>query len=1028
MLRCIYSFVMVLSIGTVNTLNADDDLEFFKQRIEPVLEQHCYSCHSAAANSIKGGLRLDTKSTIRRGGESGPAVVPGNVDESLLVSAIRFEGLEMPPKKQLPKEVIADFIKWIEDGAFDSRLVAKSESERLEKAKNHWAFQPIQQPKVPKLKNGWIRNEIDQFVLRKLRSEKVKPSPEADPRTLVRRLFLDLIGLPPTPEQVQAFVADLSEENYQRTVNDLLNSPHYGERWGRYWLDMARYADSNGYESDRPRPHAWRWRDWVINSLNEGMPFDQFTIEQLAGDLLPGASLEQRVATGFHRNTLVNTEGGVDREEDRVKRTVDRTNTVGKVWLGLTLGCTQCHSHKYDPITQHEYYSMYAFFNSLAEPDIPAPTPEQVAEFNVELAAHQQEHQRNLHAVRDYRSETMTQWENQLRKQLRLGAGLDPDELENPPEKTWEIVNPLSLSATSGSQFLVEDDLAVFVNGPNDQEDTYTIVTETTLSGITAIRLEVMADERLASKGPGLASNGNFVLSSLRVYVEPVSDKNERQMGKRIRLKNARADFSQGGRQVTSVLGDDPTDGWAIYPNVGVNHYAVFELDEDINVNQDGEPVRITIQMDHQTHKDHNIGKFRLSFTTHNHPVPNGLETTAFSDLLSSDIDTRRGEDVIRLVKYFDYHEAKLDELINTVKIHEARLPRSPAMEIKAQTVLEMPNPRITQVHIRGSFLDKGDQVARATPAILPEIKVEAAEPNRLDLAKWLVSNENPLTSRVTVNRVWQQHFGRGIVVSDDDFGTQGELPSHPLLLDWLAAEFRDHDWSLKQLHRLIVTSATWRQSSFTRPELAERDPYNSWLARQNRLRVEAEIIRDLALSVSGLIHHQIGGRSVYPPQPADLVKLGFQTSLSWPENTDQNRYRRGMYTFFQRTVPYPMLIEFDAADSNAACTRRERSNTPLQALTLWNDPVFVECAQNLAARMLKEVPAKNGDAVDLVERRIRLAFELCFSRAPSEEELKVLGHLYEEAASKTAMQSDTAATFAVARVLLNLDEFITRE
>ena len=349
-------------------------------------------------------------------------------------------------------------------------------------------------------------------------------------------------------------------------------------------------------------------------------------------------------------------------------------------------------------------------------------------------------------------------------------------------------------------------------------------------------------------------------------------------------------------------------------------------------------------------------------------------------------------------------------------------------MDIKAQTVLEMPNSRITQVHIRGSFLDKGDQVARTTPAILPEINTQNAEPSRLDLARWLVSNENPLTARVTVNRVWQQHFGRGIVVSDDDFGTQGELPSHPRLLDWLAAEFRDNGWSLKQLHRLIVTSATWRQSSFTRPELAERDPYNSWLARQNRLRVEAEIIRDLALSVSGLIHHEIGGRSVYPPQPADLVKLGFQTSLSWPENTDQNRYRRGMYTFFQRTVPYPMLIEFDAADSNAACTRRERSNTPLQALTLWNDPVFVECAQNLAARLLNEVPAKNGKTADVIDRRLRLAYELCFSRSPSEDELMVLGHLYEEAASKTAMQSDAAAAFAVSRVLLNLDEFITRE
>ena len=1018
----------MLSLISMSLLKADEKLLFFKQRIEPVLEEHCYSCHSAAANSIKGGLRLDTRSAIRRGGESGPAVVPGKVEESLLLAALRYEGLEMPPNAKLPNEVIQDFIKWIESGAVDSRLVAKSEAERREKAKSHWAFQRIERPVVPASNSRWIRNDVDQFILSKLRAEEVKPSPEADPRTLIRRLFLDLIGLPPTPQETQAFLDDPSEANYQKTVSDLLGSPHYGERWGRYWLDMARYADSNGYEADRPRPHAWRWRDWVINSLNDSMPFDQFTIEQLAGDLLPNATLEQRVATGFNRNTLVNTEGGVDREEDRVKRTVDRTNTVGKVWLGLTLGCTQCHSHKYDPITQHEYYGMYAFFNSLAEPDIPAPTPEQLADFEIEFARHQAQHQQNLHAVRDYRSEKMSQWEQDLSEQLNSAIEADPDRVDNRFDKTWELVNPLSLSATSGSQFFVEDDLAVFVKGPNDQEDTYTIVTETSLSGITAIRLEVLADERLAAKGPGLAGNGNFVLSSLRVYVEPVSDNDDRNMGQRIRLKTARADFSQGGRQVTSVIGDDPADGWAIYPDVGVDHYAVFELREKINSVGDSEPVRITIQMDHQTHKDHNIGKFRLSFTTHKHPVPDGLETTAFSDLLSSDINNRRGEDVIRLVKYFGYRETELDKLIDAVKSHQESFPRSPKIEIKAQVVMEMPNPRTTQVHVRGSFLDKGDLVTRTTPSILPELVTGNREPSRLDLAKWLVSSENPLTARVIVNRIWQQHFGRGIVVSDDDFGTQGEPPTHPELLDWLAAEFRETGWNMKQLHRLIVTSATWRQSSFSRPELKERDPYNSWLARQNRLRVEAEIIRDMALSASGLIFHKIGGRSVYPPQPADLVKLGFQTSLSWPENQDQNRYRRGIYTFFQRTVPYPMLIEFDAADSNAACTRRERSNTPLQALTLWNDPVFVECAQHLGARLLKEVPADEDNAVNVIEKRIRLAYELCFSRPPSKEELQVVGRLYKEAADKDGVQTDLVAAFAVARVLLNLDEFITRE
>ena len=934
----------------------------------------------------------------------------------------------MPPNEPLPQEVVDDFVKWIKAGAVDFRLVAKSEAERLEKAKSHWAFQPIERPELPSLKNQWVRNEIDQFILSKLQAEQVQPSLEADPRTLVRRLYLDLVGLPPTQQQIKEFVDDPSESNYQKTVSDLLSSPHYGERWGRYWLDMARYADSNGYEADGPRPHAWRWRDWVINAFNDGMPFDQFTIEQLAGDLLPNPGLEQHVATGFNRNALVNTEGGVDREEDRVKRTVDRTNTVGKVWLGLTLGCTQCHSHKYDPITQHEYYGMYAFFNSLSEPDIPAPTPDQMAGFEVELAAYQLEHRQLLQTVRAYRSIAMDQWEDKLRKQLDLDEGANFKDDGNQPNKSWELVNPLSLSATSGSQFVVEDDLSVYVKGPNDQEDTYTIITETGLNGITAIRLEVLADERLSANGPGLASNGNFVLSSLRVYVEPVSDEDTRNFGRRIRLKNARADFSQGGRQVTSVMGDDPTDGWAIYPNVGTNHFAVFEFAEEINAESSDEPIRITIQMDHQTHKDHNIGKFRLSFTTHRSPVPDGLETNAFRDLLAQNKESRTGEDVIRLVKYFDYQEAGLAKLIDAVKTHEEKIPRSPVMDIKAQVVMEMPNPRTTQVHVRGNFLEKGDQVTRSTPAILPAIKASNGVPSRLDLAKWLVSNENPLTARVLVNRIWQQHFGRGIVVSDDDFGTQGELPSHPGLLDWLAIEFRQSGWNLKELHRLIVTSATWRQSSFARPELEERDPYNTWLSRQNRLRVEAEIIRDMALSVSGLIHHKIGGRSVYPPQPADLVKLGFQTSLSWPENKDENRYRRGIYTFFQRTVPYPMLVEFDAADSNASCTRRERSNTPLQALTLWNDPVFVECARILGSRMIKAVPVDPQNPVDSLERRILYAYELCLARPPSQNELAVVGRLYSEAARQEKSAPDAAGSFAVARVLLNLDEFITRE
>jgi hypothetical protein len=999
---------------------------FFRERIEPVLREHCYKCHSKRGKAIKGKLRLDSKTYSRRGGETGPAVVPGSVDKSLLIMALRYDGLEMPPSGTLPDATVADFVKWIEMGAPDPRPEDHAEKE-ADKSLHHWSFQPILDPRPPEIKgSGRIRNDIDRFILRNLDFRQVAQSPEADRVTLLRRLYLDLIGLPPSPAQVSEFLAEDNEEAYEAVVDQLLASPHYGERWGRYWLDMARYADTNGYEADRPRPHAWRWRDWVIDAINSDMPFDEFTIEQLAGDLLPDANLEQLVATGFHRNTLVNTEGGVDREEDRVKRTVDRTNTVGKVWLGLTLQCCQCHSHKYDPISQHEYYSMYSFFNSLTELEIPAPTQEQIHQYEAELESFNVDHEKYLRAISEYRSDAMRHWEQSLSK-------------DGP---AWSILTPTSLSSNSRNlELQLEDDLSVFVHGKNDVESIYRFVCKTRVNGITAVRLEVLADDRLPSNGPGLASNGNFVLSSLRVYVKSAGDSNPKFKGRYVPLKTARADYSQGNRQVTSVLGNDPKDGWAVYPEVGKNHVAVFELSKDIRRDKrDAEVLILTIELDHQVHADHNLGRFRLAVTTVPRPIPIGLTDSALSDILQTPVAKRSGQDVLRLVRFLSYREEPLDRLISAEMEHRKQKPKTPESAFKARTTAERDPPRVTHVHVRGNFLVKGDVVQQGTPKVLPPLppsETSGGRPNRLDLARWLVNDTNPLTARVIVNRVWQQHFGRGLVVTDDDFGTQGEAPSHPELLDWLAFQFRRNGWSLKQLHRLIVTSATWRQASIVRPDLADRDPLNKWLARQNRLRVEAEIIRDLALSVGGLLHPKIGGPSVYPPQPADRVKLGFQKSVSWPVSEGPDRYRRGLYTFFQRTVPYPMLIEFDAADSNTSCTRRERSNTPLQALTLLNDPVFVECAQALGQRIVVAAP----------DRRIDYLFRICLSRRPTQRERAVLSRLYVtqrkryESDPRSAAQligktntvtaemvADVAASISLARVVMNLDEFITRE
>ncbi len=891
----------------------------------------------------------------------------------------------------------------------------------------HWAYRPIVRPELPRVQTpGQAINGIDHFILRRLATESVRPAPPADPSTLLRRIHLDLTGLPPDPALVKSFLSDPSRTAYQAVVRQLLTSPHYGERWGRVWLDMARYGDSNGYESDGPRPHAWRYRQWVIEALNRDLPFDQFTVHQLAGDLLPGATAAEKIATGFHRNTLLNTEGGVDREEDRVKRTVDRTNTLGKVWLGVTLGCCQCHDHKFDSFSQDEYFGMYAFFNSLDEPLITVPSKREAALFGEKLDAYRAGEVKLLKALAEFRSEAFTRWQ----KNVLL------------PQGTWEVLRPQTLVGSAGSKLSVEKDFSVLATGPNSQPETYTVWTKAETKTIRAIRLQVLADERLPSRGPGRASNGNFVLSSLRVFVELPGDTDAR----RHRLASAVADFSQSSRQVTSVIGDDATDGWAVHPKVGQDHFAIFALRRPITVS-DG-PVRLRLELDHRVHDDHNIGRFRLSVSS---AAVSSTQKVPDADLVAT-LDTpaakRTGEQVLGLIRFFGYREPELDKLVMAVDAHAKTKPLEKDLP-RARVVTEFHPARETRIHHRGDFLDKGHVVLRATPADLPELKPRGEVADRLDLARWLVSRDNPLTARVTVNRVWQQFFGRGIVSTDADFGSQGEAPSHPELLDWLAFRFSDPDdgaWSMKWLHELIVNSATYRQSSAARAELRVRDPYNSWLTRQNRLRVEGEIVRDLALSVSGLLDPRVGGPSVRPPQPVDLVKLGFQNSLSWQVSAGGDRYRRGLYTFFQRTVPYPMLVTFDVPDSNAACTRRERSNTPLQALTIWNDPVFVECGQRMGRRLVTLLPmvTDNNQRARLVARR---AVRIGLGREASPFEQRVLEKLYrqnmarywsdEEAARQvigpgkvphTSAIAELAAAISVARVVLNLDEFITRE
>jgi hypothetical protein len=797
----------------------------YTRDVKPILAKHCASCHGAT--KPRGGLRLDTAAFALKGGVGGPAVVPGNSEESPLIEAvIREADADRMPLKRPPlsPEQVAILKAWVDQGA-----PAPAGETPDPTAGVHWAFLPPVRHDPPAVSDpAWCRNPIDRFILARLDQEKLRPSPEADRITLIRRLSLDLLGLPPTIAEVDAFLADERPDAYERLVDRLLQSPHYGERAARQWLDLARYADSNGYSIDAPRS-IWKYRDWVIDAFNHDLPFDQFTIDQIAGDLRPDATVEQKIATGFHRNTPINQEGGIDLEQFRIESVIDRVNTTATVFLGLTMGCCQCHDHKYDPISQREYFQLFAFFNNADEPELPIGTPEELAK-REEIDA----------KVEAYLKEIREQAPTLLEKQRAWEAGLD----------------------MAGRQKQSQEVRSAF---------------------------DVVFDER-----------------------------------------------SEAQTQVV---------------------FAAF-IDQDAGV---------------KAHRQ-----------------------------------------VIRDLK-----------------------KQSPKI-VTTLVVRERVEPRETHVHIQGDFTRKGDRVLPGVPAVLPAPATTSEAPNRLDLARWLVDPRNPLTARVAVNRLWQSSFGRGLVETENDFGTQGALPSHPELLDWLATEFIAQGWRLKALQRLIVTSAAYRQASRMRTDLAETDPSNRWLARQSRLRLDAELVRDAALSAGGLLNPKIGGPSVFPPQPNGVMTLG-QMRRDWTANIGPDRYRRGMYTFFWRATPHPLLTVFDAADGTRTCTRRMRSNTPLQALTLLNDQAFFEFAQALAARIVKEGPCDEAE-------RLRYAFQLCLSRPPSLKEARQLDHFlareregFEAAPDEAkvllppeAADSTDAPTLAawtsVARVILNLDEFITRE
>jgi hypothetical protein len=1016
----------------------------FQRDILPLLKANCFRCHDQRKG--KAGLRLDVRSRAQRGGESGqPAIIPGHSKRSELIRRVASEDDDevMPPgdNKRLSADQVQLLRAWIDSGAVWPDALA---GEDLRKQK-HWAFRPPLRPALPKVKRQtWPRNAIDHFVLARLEKEGLAPSSEADRVTLLRRLSLDLIGLPPTLQEVDAFLADRSDHAYEKAVDRLLASPHYGERWGRHWLDGARYADSDGFEKDKSR-QVWFYRDWVINALNRDLPYDQFIIEQVSGDLLPNATQDQIVATGFLRNSMINEEGGIDPEQFRMEAMFDRMDALGKSVLGLTIQCAQCHNHKYDPLTQAEYYRMFAFLNNQHEANIAVYTPEeQQRRANLFRGIHEVENDLR-HRHPDWRKR-MHAWEDKVRKD----------------QPTWTVVRPsVSEESTGGQKYRLLADGSFLAEGYAPTKHTVQMTVKTDVQNITAFQLELLNDPNLPLGGPGRSIKGTCALTEFKVKAAPADAPDKGQMIKFIKatadvnppekLLDAIFNDKSGKRRVTgpvsyAIDGKDET-AWGIDIGPGRRNQprkAVFLADKPI-ANAKRTILTFLITQNHggwnsDDNQNHNLGRFRLSLTTQPGAEADPLPSRVRKVLaVAPDKRTPTQEAVV-----FSYWRTTVPEWKDANKRIEALWGQQP--EGSSQLVFQArKRPRDTHVLKRGDFLKPAQKVKPGVPAFLHPLP-RGAQPDRLTFARWLVDRRSPTTARALVNRVWQTYFGTGLVETSEDLGMQSAAPSHPELLDWLAVAFMERGWSLKRLHRQIVCSATYRQSSRLAPRLAARDPFNRLLARGPRFRVEGEVVRDVALAASGLLNPAIGGRSVFPPLPGFMLlpPVSYGPKI-WPEDKGPNRYRRGLYTFKYRSVPYPALQTFDVPNGDASCVRRTRSNTPLQALMTLNEPVSMECARALALRTLQE-----GGRTE--PERVIYAFRRCLSRKPTSEEaselLALLGKIQERMArpgakpwelaaenpSKPprlpsgATPAQLAAWTAVSRVLLNLDETITKE
>ncbi|MBI1318008.1 MAG: DUF1553 domain-containing protein [Candidatus Hydrogenedens sp.] len=1145
----------------------------FDEHIRPILSNKCFACHGPDEATRKAGLRLDFEDSSRAELASGEfAIVPGKLEESAVHARIHAADRSdrMPPasfKKDLTEEEIALLDQWIQEGAAYQK---------------HWSFVAPERPEPPAITDPSLAfNPIDQFIVSRLEKDGLSPSPLADKRSIIRRVTLDLTGLPPTVEEVEAFAGDESPDAYERLVDRLLASPRYGEHMARYWLDAARYADTNGYHIDNER-YMWRWRDWVIDAYNNNMPFDEFTIDQLAGDLLENPTVSQRIASGFNRNHMINFEGGIIAEEYRNAYVVDRVNTTGTVWMGLTIGCAQCHTHKYDPITHDEYYEFYAYFNTIEEQGIDGRDGNSMPL----MKAPRQEDLSRIDALTQELQAALTELEKPD-EELDAKQGAWEHKMNRELGGRWEPIKVVEATSSGGADLNLLPDGTILASGTAADDDTYTLVLETPLRRITGIRLEALTHESFNGR-TGRAPNGNFVLTDVKLgFSEPGSSAEPLD----IPIVGAEADYAQPDFPVSLAIDGDPATGWAANGQERAeNRMAVFLPERPVGF---GKGARLTLKLTHASQfKQHAIGRFRIRVTTDEalrpsqlgtwqangpylaedgktaydtaYPPEQGVdlaatyedgrakwseapwvedgkvltlpgntaayylyrEIHAFSDrtmdldLASNDalkvwlngevvhdnnvqrgieegkydrikLPLKEGDNtlLVKVVNYgnkYEFYFTRSGEQYRDVPLPiEAILASRPSarsegqqkellhyfrgreidgwadqkaaydqlvqekqqLEANAPTVMvmaEMAEPRETFVLERGAYDKPANRVEPATPAALPPLPAEFPN-NRLGLARWLVSREHPLTSRVTVNRMWQEVFGTGLVKTAEDFGSQGEAPTHPKLLDWLAVEFMDSGWDVKALMKVMVMSRTYRQDSRATPEMIERDRPNRLLARAPRYRLDAEVLRDTALAASGLLVEKLGGPSVKPYQPPGIWEevsygAGF-TAQEYTQDTGEGLYRRSMYTFWKRQAPPARMVLFDAPNRETCSVKRSRTNTPLQALGLMNDPQFVEASRVLAQRALTEADASP-------EARIAFLFETLTAREPAPEELQILSGLLDKQQERYAADTGAAAGLigvgdsapaegiapeelaawtTIASVILNLDETISK-